>query len=198
MLIFNADKVREPLFCVVPVFNPWRWKSRIKHTQRALKHFHDSGAVIILVEVGFNRRELAFADSGIDGTAANCELINPNGGGVDAKYRHKYIGLHTKDELWLKEPAINIGVQNLPYDWQQVAWLDADVHFGRPNWMGEAIHRLQHGTTSDRAFLQMFSQARDFGPNYEMLDEDYPHASGIGFVHAWRSGLYTKLPQHDC
>ena len=53
------DKVREPLYAVLPYFNPWRWKSREKHTIRALKHFHDSGAVIVLVEAAFNRREIS-------------------------------------------------------------------------------------------------------------------------------------------
>ena len=161
----------------------------MKHTERALKHFHDSGAVIILVEIGFNRRELVFADSGLDGTPADCGII-----AADPKHRHKYIGLHSKDELWLKENAINIGVQHCPYDWQNVCWLDADVHFVRPNWVGECIHKLQHGTQSDITFLQMFSHARDLGPNYEMLPETYPHANGMGFVHAWREGyLQTTL-----
>jgi hypothetical protein len=178
------DQVREPLYAVVPYFNPWRWKSRVKHTQRALKHFHDSGAVIVLVEIGFNRRELVFADSGLDGTVADCS--------IHGTHKHKYIGLHTKDELWLKENAINIGVQHLPYDWQQVCWLDSDIHFVRPNWVGEAIHKLQHGTQSGRAFLQMFSHARDVGPNYELLAEDYPHADGLGFVRAWRDNVLTK------
>ncbi len=176
MVIIAKDQVREPLYAVVPHFNPWRWKSRVKHTERALKHFSDSGAVIILVEVGFNRRELVFADSGLDGSpASNCGVL-----GSDSRFRHKYIGLHTKDELWLKENAINVGVQSLPYDWQQVCWLDSDVHFVRPNWAGECIHQLQH-----YAFLQMFSHARDLGPDYEMLAEDYPHANGMGFVNAW-------------
>ena len=170
------DAVREPLFAVVPVFNPFRWKSRWKHTERALKHFHDSGAVIYLVEAAFNRRELAFVDSGLDGTMANCKIL-------DNRFRHKYIGLHTKDELWLKENLVDIGVQNLPYDWQQVCWPDSDVHFARPNWVGECIHKLQH-----YAFLQMFSQARDLGPNYEMLPENYPHANGVGFVQSWQDG----------
>lgn len=178
--ILARDQVTEPLYAVVPYFNPWRWKSRVKHTERALKHFHESGAVIYLVEVGFNRRDLVFADSGLDGALANC--------GIHGEHRHKYIGLHTKDELWLKENAINIGVQHLPYDWRQVCWLDSDVMFVRPNWVGEAIHKLQHGTTSGRAFLQMFSRARDVGPNYEMLGEDYPHADGVGFVRAWQDG----------
>ncbi len=177
-ILIAKDKVTEPLYAIVPLFNPWRHKSRWKHTERALKHFHDSGAVIILVEIGFNRRDLVFADSGLDGTAAECGIL-----GTDPKFRHKYIGLHTKDELWLKENAVNVGVQHAPYDWQQVCWLDADVHFVRPNWVGECIHKLQH-----YAFLQMFSHARDLGPNYEMMPETYPHANGVGFVQAWQNG----------
>lgn len=190
MLLFNRDKVREPLYVVVPVFNPFRHKSKIKLMQRALKHFHDSGATIVLVEAGLNRRELVFADSGLDGTAANCEIL----GGTT---RHKYIGLHTKDELWLKENLINVGVQSLPYDWQQVAWIDGDVQFVRPNWVGEAIHKLQHGTQSDVAFLQMFSHAMDVGPNNEVLPSSYPHAQGIGFAKAWQEGTLkpTLTPQ---
>lgn len=180
MILIAKDQVREPLYCIVPVFNPWRWKSRWKHVERAIKHFMDGGVVVYLVEAGFNRRELVFADSGIDGVPANCGVI-----GSDHNFRHKYIGLHTRDELWLKENLINVAVQQLPYDWQQVCWLDGDVHFARPNWTGECIHKLQHYD-----FLQMFSQARDLGPNYEMMPEEYPHANGDGFVRAWQEG-YT-------
>lgn len=184
MIVIAKDQVHEPLYAIVPYFNPWRHKSRVKHTERALKHFHDSGAVIVLVEIGFNRRDLVFADAGLDGTAPDCPIL-----AGDGKYRHKYIGLHTRDELWLKENAINIGVQSLPHDWRNVCWLDSDVHFVRPNWVGECIHKLQHGTSTDRVFCQMFSQARDLSPTYEMMPEDYPHASGLGFVTAWQRGL---------
>lgn len=178
MVIIAKDIVREPLYAIVPYFNPWRWKSRVKHTERAIKHFHDSGATIVLVEIAFNRREFVFADSGLEGTAVNCPLLGNSG------FKHKYIGLRTTDELWLKENAINLGVASLPHDWQQVCWLDSDVHFVRPNWVGECIQKLQH-----YKFLQMFSHARDLGPNYEMLDEDYPHANGLGFVEAWQRGI---------
>jgi hypothetical protein len=185
MVIIAKDQVREPLYAIVPHFNPWRWKSRVKHAERALKHFADSGVVVILVEVGFNRRDLVFADSGLDGmAAANCGVL-----GSDHRFKHKYIGLHTKDELWLKENAINYGVSQLPYDWQQACWLDADVHFLRPNWVGECIQKLQH-----YAFLQMFSHARDLNPEYEMLAEDYPHANGMGFITAWERGLLRTTP----
>lgn len=178
-VLIAKDRVREPLYAIVPYFNPWRWKSRVKHTERAIQHFHNSGAVIVLVEIAFNRREFVFGDSGLDGSAASCGIL-----GTDAKFRHRYIRLRTKDELWLKENAINLGVASLPHDWQQVCWLDSDVHFLRPNWVGECIQKLQH-----YSFLQMFSHARDLNPNYEMLGEDYPHANGVSFVSAWMRGL---------
>ncbi len=181
-IIISKDRVNEPLYAVVPFFNPWRWKHTVKNLQRALKHFHDSGVVIILVEAGFNRRELVFKDFGLDGMMAEC-------GVTDDKFRHKYIGLHTKDELWLKENLVNIGFQHAPWDWQNGCMLDGDVHFVRPNWVGECIHKLQHGGTSDSTFVQMFSHARDVGPDYEILPETYPHASGRGFVSAWKEGL---------
>lgn len=182
MLLFNRDVVREPLHCIVPLQNPWRWKSRWKHAQRAIKHFIDAGAVVTLVEVAFNRRELVFADSGLEGLPANCEIQGPG-------FRHQYIGLRSPSELWLKENLVSIGVSRLPQDWQQVCYLDADVLFARPNWVGECIQKLQH-----YAMLQMFSQARDLGPNYEMLPEDYPHANGVSLIRSWRDGdLETNL-----
>lgn len=179
-VLISRDLVREPLHCVVPLFNPWRFKSRYKHVTRALKHFADSGAVITLVEIAFNRREFVFADSGLDGTVAPCSL---QGG----EFRHKYIGLRTKDELWLKENAINVGVQSLPYNWQQVIWLDGDVIFMRPNWVGETIQALQH-----YAFIQPFTHARDVGPNYELLPETHPHADGMSFAHAFQEDVLPK------
>lgn len=177
------DAVREPLYAVVPYFNPWRWKSREKHTIRALKHFADAGAVVYLVEAAFNRRDFAFKDWELNGQLANCSVL-----GSAHNYRHCYVPLRTADELWLKENLINIGVQRLPFDWKQVCWLDSDVHFLRPNWVGECIHKLQH-----YKFLQMFSHARDMGPNYEMLPEDYPHANGISFTKAWQDGKLDMI-----
>lgn len=188
------DAVREPLYAIVPYFNPWRWKSKEKHLLRALKHFHEAGVIIILVEAAFNRREFTFdehdqfdfAKSGLDGTPANCGIMGN-------EFRHKYIGLRTKDELWLKENLINIGVSSLPHDWQQVCWLDGDVQFLRPNWAGAAIHKLQH-----YSFLQMFSHARDLGPSYEMLPEDYPHANGVSFIKAFQEGTLENKCNCNC
>ncbi len=177
-LFFQRDVVREPLYVICPLHNPWRWASRPKHIIRALNHFHQAGAVIVLVEIAFNRREFVFANSGLDGTAANCGVL-----GTDNKFRHKYIGLRSASELWEKEASINVAVQSLPYDWDQVAWIDGDVTFCRPDWVGECIQQLQH-----YSLLQMFSTARDLSPDYELMPETYPHASGVGYVQAWKNG----------
>jgi hypothetical protein len=187
-ILIAKDHVNEPLWCIVPVHNPWRIKARWKHTDRAIKHFMDAGAVVVLVEVAFNRRDFVYADSGLDGMVAQC-------GHHNGEFRHVYVPLRSSSELWLKENMINIGVSRIPqHDWQQMAFLDSDVHFARPNWVGECIHKLQH-----YSFLQMFSQARDLGPNYEMLPEDYPHAAGYGFVKAWQEGWIqsTLTPEID-
>jgi len=180
-VIIARDAVREPLYAIIPYFNPWRWKSRVKHTERAIKHFMDSGATVVLVEAAFNRREAVFADSGLDGAPTNCDGVLRGAN----EFKCKYLCVRTEDELWLKENLINVGVMMaLPHNWQQICWLDSDVHFLRPNWVGECIHKLQH-----YKYLQMFSVARDLGPNYELLDENYPHAAGLGFVEAWQRGI---------
>lgn len=180
MVIISRDEVREPLFAIVPVQNAWRWKSRYKHVDRAIKEFVDAGAIVILVETAFNRREFVYADSGLDGSpAAQCRVL-----GTEKKFRHKYIALRSPSELWHKENMINVAAQMaLPYDWEQVCWLDSDVQFSRPNWVGECIQKLQHFS-----FLQMFSHAQDLDPDYCPLPADYPHSQGVSFVQAWEDG----------
>lgn len=185
-VLIAKDEIREPLYAIVPLQNHWRWKSRWKHTQRAIKHFVDSGCIVVLIEVGFNRRELVFADSGLESMPVNCPIL-----ANDPKFKHIYIGLHSTTELWLKENMINVAAGYIPYyDFNQLCWLDSDVTFLRPNWVGECIHKLQH-----YSFLQMFSHARDLGPNYEMLPHSYPHANGAGFVQAWQDGDLPEVPQ---
>jgi len=180
-ILIARDVVREPLYTYVPYFNPFRNKSRPKHTERALKHFHDSGATIVFIETCFNRRESEFETLGLDGTLTNCDII-----GGKSEFRHKHIVLRTTDEFWHKEDSINVGVQRAaPHNWQQMCWLDADIMFLRPNWVGECIQKLQH-----YSFIQMFSDGRDAGPNYELLSHNYGYM-GPSFVKAWQMKMDT-------
>jgi len=183
-VLIARDVVREPLYAICPYFNPFRNRSRVKHTERALKHFHDSGATIVFVETCFNRRESEFQNLGLDGMLTNCDII-----GGKSEFRHKHIVMRTSDFMWHKEDACNAGVQRaLPHDWQQMCWLDADIQFVRPNWVGECIQQLQH-----YSFLQMFSDGRDAGPNYELIPKQQasslwtgPGYQGPSFVKHWK------------
>ena len=57
-----------------------------------------------------------------------------------------------------------MAISRLPSDWQYVAWVDADVSFARPDWVGATIKQLD-----SFAFVQMFSHVIDLGPHYEPL-----------------------------
>lgn len=97
------------------------------------------------------------------------------------------IRYRTKDEIWYKENLINLGIQQLPEDWENVAWIDTDIEFQNKNWARETIEQLQ---TYD--VVQMFSHAIDLGPNGETLQVH------TGFMYSyinegpnWRKDKYA-------
>jgi hypothetical protein len=162
------DAVHAPLYVITPVMNAIRFKSRWKHYQRFAKHVKDAGGTLVTVEAAFGERDWA-----LDDTAPEC-LAGP--GACNADQCHQYVKLRSSNELWLKENLINVGVSRLPHDWRYVAWIDADVAFLRPNWVGECIQQLQH-----YKFLQMFSHAQDLDPGYAVAGHR------PGFVWAWEN-----------
>ena len=74
------------------------------------------------------------------------------------------IKLRTKHQLWHKENMINIGVNNLPDDWEYMAWIDTDIDFQNKGWCRETIEQLQ---TYD--IVQLFQHAIDLGPTGETM-----------------------------
>lgn len=155
-LFTRPDKVLEPLYVITAVFNPIRYRSRWALYQKFAKHVEDSGAILYTVECAFGNREFAITET----------------------YNPRHIRLRSPHELWFKENMINIGISRLPSDWKYVAWVDADVKFIRPDWVGETIQQLQH-----YQFVQMFSEAQDLGPNYE------PFMRHLGFMYSHVNGI---------
>ncbi len=164
------DSVQHPLYVIAPIFNPIRYKSRWKHYERFARYVVDSGAILVTVEAAFGERDFALEDVAPQ-HEAGAHSKAPKG------TKHLYVKLRVADELWTKEALINAGVARLPPDWKYVAWVDADVSFTRPNWVGETIHQLQH-----YSFVQMFRHAQDVGPNYDVI------AKHRGFVDMYLSG----------
>lgn len=180
----TPDKVHEPLYAIVPLTNFWRSRARWKNFLRAIEHFKNSGATVYVIEAALHERdhavdlnmpnrELVDAPAIASELAPNCRHDDPYRG------QHRYIRVRKSEDdgLWLKENLINLAARYLPSDWKYVCWLDGDISFARPNWVGETIHLLQQYKV-----LQMFSQAQDIGP-------DYAIRSGImsrpGFIYGW-------------
>jgi hypothetical protein len=179
------DRVREPLYVIAPIFNQLRWKSRWKHYETFAKEVVDAGATLYTIEAVFGGREPALDHCAPDGTFAACPHSTVCSCGHEAakRSRHKYIAVRTDSELWIKENLINQAVARLPHDWKYVAWVDADVTFLRPNWVGETIQQLQH-----YAFLQMFSHAIDLDPLSQMLDHKHGRSHRKSFAQAYIDG----------
>jgi hypothetical protein len=126
---------------VTMISNSRRYASRYRLYRDFEKHMHDSGVRLTTVEVAFGDRPFELTDVGL-GT--------------------HYIQLRTTTEMWHKENAINIGISRLPYDWYAVAWIDADIHFHRPDWALETLHALQHYDV-----VQPWTECVDLSPSYE-------------------------------
>lgn len=140
----RPDRIKAPLYCITPIFNPIRYRSRWKLYLEWQKRALDAGVYLVTVEATFGDRLKVVV-----------EQVSP---------KHMIIHVQTTSELWIKENLINLAISRLPEDWEYVCWVDGDVNFARPDWVGETLQQLQHYD-----FLQMFTQAIDLGPNYEIV-----------------------------
>ena len=134
----RGDALHDPLHVVTAIINPQRWRSRVKLYERFALHMAESGANLCTVEVAYGDRDFAV-------TTAD----NPN-----------HLQIRTRQELWHKENALNLLVERLPSDWQYLAWVDADIRFGRADWVDETLHALQHNK-----IVQLWEDAFDTYPN---------------------------------
>ena len=138
-MFHRLDKVQEKLYVITPIFNPQRFRSRWKLYKEFEKYVLSyNEAHLVTIECTFGDREAVIIE--------------------DQGCNHTVIYVYTKHEIWLKENLINRAIQALPKDAQYVAWVDADVRFARPDWVGETIQKLQHYDV-----IQMFSKAVNSG-----------------------------------
>ena len=125
------------LYCVVPVFNPCRYESRIKLYKEFEKYVNDSGAILVVVEAVQHKRD---------------HILTVESNNFHFQYR-------TDSHLWIKERLINLVMRQLPSDWYYMCWLDADIKWARDDWANETVELLQHYEV-----IQMFDKAIDLDP----------------------------------
>lgn len=137
----RQDKITEPLYVVSTLFNSQRFRIRWKHFEDFNKRIEESGALHYIAEVAFGDREFAITSSN-----------NP-----------RHIQLRSRDELWLKENALNIAISRLPANWKYVCWCDQDISWARDDFADEIKHKLQHYD-----FIQPWTYAHDLNSNHEI------------------------------
>ncbi len=137
--------------CVITtISNPANYESRFRLYHEFRQRIEASGATLYTIELATGDQKFSVTDAS-----------NPLN-----------IQVRSNDEIWYKENLINVALRRLPKSWQYVAWLDADILFVRPNWVGETVSLLQR-----HELVQMFSHVLDLGPKYEPLKIQE------GFVH---------------
>lgn len=138
----RPDQIHDPLYVICPIFNPMRYRTRWKLYKDFALMVKAAGAKLMTVEIAYGERDFVLQDAEHD----------------------YYVPLRMKDELWIKECAINVGFSKLPADWKYAAWIDGDIRFVRDDWANETVHQLQHYPV-----VQMFSESVDLTPKYEIL-----------------------------
>lgn len=180
------DSVDQPLHVVTCISNTVRYRSRWKLYRDFQRHMRESGAILHTVEAAFGERNFALEDHALSQGPDEQAWKSKGPPNVPNKGHGTYtqVRLDHLQEVWLKENLLNIGVSRLPPDWKYVAFIDADVHFARPDIVSETLHRLQHYHV-----VQMFSEAIDLYPDYRpqpvvrQLSHGYCHVHGMMNEH---------------
>jgi hypothetical protein len=159
-----SDYIHEPLFVLCPIYNPIRYKARWRLYERFAKHVKDSGGVLVTIEASFRDRHHAL-DEGETQHETPIHQTAPEKPTEFHRSRtdhpHMYIKVRCDSEFFLKENLLQLAMNRLPPEARYIAWVDGDVAFTRPNWVGETVHQLQHWD-----WVQMWSDAVDVGPLY--------------------------------
>lgn len=168
-LFERPDSVNQPLYVITPIFNTQRFRKRWDLYEKFQHYVKASGAILYTIELAFGERQFAVT------SANNPYHIQVRTGGNN--------GDRVGHELWTKESLINLALTRLPPDWVYVAWIDADITFKRPDWVGETLQQLQHYQV-----VQMFSQAEQLDIKYEVLQ------TYLGFMYCYHNRQSENIP----
>lgn len=151
--------INHPLYVLTCISNPARFESRYRLYHQFADHIQGSGAILYTAELAHGERPFMVT-----------EADNPH-----------HLQLRGQHELWHKENLLCLLAQRLPADWRYLAWIDADIHFCRPDWVQETLQALQH-----YAVIQPWGQCSDLGPSGEHLKL---HNSFLSVLHTHALGL---------
>lgn len=159
------------LHVVTAITNPVRYRSRPALYREFVRHVTaHQGVTLWTAEAAFGNRDFEVTEEG-----------HPN-----------HLRLRTRSEVWHKENLLNLLIEQLPKDGAPVAWVDADVHFTRPNWVQETLEQLEHYDV-----VQMFEECQDLDSDYNVV----PNSRMRSMVASWQDGepmIPSKLSSGYC
>lgn len=188
-LIRTQEPISQTLHCVMMISNPCQFSRRYLLAQEYIKRITEEPHVkLYIVEIAYKNQRF--------------HITNKND--------PKHLQLRTRDPLWHKENAINIGIRRLlPANWKAVAWIDADIEFENPHW---ALDTLKILNVPEPKIVQLFSHAlnldrdeepieikQSFGYQYLRLKKDFSkYGPGYKYWHpgyAWACNrkAYNKM-----
>ena len=118
------------LWAVTCFFNPQGYRRRVANFREFRARL---AAPLIAVELAFDR-EFTLSDSDAE------RVVRVRGG----------------DVMWQKERLLNVAIERVPVSCTKIAWLDCDIVFGSPAWVGQAVRALD-----EFALVHLFQDRHD-------------------------------------
>ena len=173
--------MNQDLYVILPYFNYVGWDNRAENTIRFIQeniHLQSDGVKFVLMEgIYKNKHQLNHVPKDI----------------------YKHMQLHVEHPIWIKENLINLAIQQLPEDWQYVAWIDADIFFTNTNWHHDARRLL-----NTHNMLQLFTSVVNVDKQSNLIENPCFAQHGIAYSgslqwdhpgHAWamHRSLHDKI-----
>jgi hypothetical protein len=160
---------QEKLYVCAMINNPAGYESRIRLFHEWAKHMAQfPNVVVYAIEGIYEGQEYRITEAG-----------NPN-----------HVQVFLKDEIWHKENLLNIlMLKHLPKHAKKIAWIDADVHFVRPDWVEAALKALD-----THPCIQLFSQCVDLDSHYKILPKKKSGELMYGMIYQWYRNQQMVIP----
>lgn len=158
----------EILHVVTCISNPAGYESRVRLYREFVKHITSFPSVKLwVIEGAHPGRPFQVTDEN-----------NP-----------QHFRVHLKDEIWHKENLLNVLIKKLPPEAKKIAWIDADVHFVRPDWVEATLAALDR-----HPIVQLFSQCADVDNHFKLLPTDKSGEIMNGMIYEWQRQKCNHIP----
>lgn len=151
-------KINDTLYIIVSYFNYNGNEYREKNIQSFIEKNSNNKVKILVVEAVYN----------------NLNRLKSLSSQV-----FSHLTYNIKHPICLQENLINIGIKNLPQDWQYLAWIDSDIIFNDKNWVYNIIKELQ-----DKDIIHCYKEADFLNKDnslsdFKFLSESYIYINNI-------------------